>query len=124
MQEEAEPIGKSHIAQRTRERDEMIVMDPDRVALVEQLGKPPREGAVDPEKAGGVLRRIFCKIEPVMADRPECAVGEAVIKFFEIASAEIGDRVADGAVAAQRRRRFRHVIGLAGPAEPESPAGL
>jgi hypothetical protein len=34
----------------------MVIVDPDRVALVEQLGEPAREGAIDPEEAGRVLR--------------------------------------------------------------------
>ena len=124
MQKKAKPIGKSHVAQCPRERNEMVIVDPDRVPFIEQLGKPAGERPVDPEETGGVLGRIFGEIEPVVTDRPKRPVGEAVIKLFEIAAAEVGDRVAHRTICTKRGGGFRHVVGLAGPAEPEAATRL
>ena len=55
----------------------------------EQLLQIAREEFVDAEIAAEIAAREFGEIEPVMQDRPQHAVGEAVVEFLVVVLAQI-----------------------------------
>src|SRR5690606_1577225 len=79
MQEEADLVPVPAFAQRLRQREEMIVVHPDDVVWPQNLVQFIGEMLVDAQVAAEVTAREFRKIEPVMQDRPQHAVGEAVV---------------------------------------------
>ena len=50
---------------------------------------------VDAEIAAEIAAREFRKIEPVMQDRPQHAVGEAVVVFLVVVFGKVGDDILD-----------------------------
>jgi hypothetical protein len=97
VEEEPDAVGKAHLAQEQRHRNEMVVVDPDRVVRLQQRREPPGEGLVHAQISGGVFPREAGEIEPVVAHGPEAAVGEPEIVFVEVLLRQIGHRVADAA---------------------------
>lgn len=121
--EEAEPVGDAHLAQFRRHRDHVVVVHPHQVFCFEYRNQMVREKAVDAEIARHVLARIIGQVEPVVAERPEHAVGKAGIVFVDVFAAEIRQRIGDLALLAEfRRSRLMRAARLARPAEPEAAA--
>ncbi len=123
MQEEADAVGDTEIAQFGRQRNEMIVVDPDHIIRLDHRQKMICKQAIDPEISGHVLARVIDQIQTIVTKRPEHAVGEACIIFINILLVEIEQRVANGSHIADRQ--FLHLAigkGLAGPPEPYASA--
>ena len=99
MKEEADPVGMAAAAQRVRDRDEVIVMDPDQVVGFDDLFEFGREMIVHPHVSGEIAPRELGEIEPEMQDRPQHPVGEAVVVFLVVLLGEIGDHIGDVLVA-------------------------
>ena len=80
------------------------------------------EKFVDAEIAAEIAAREFGKVEPVMQNRPQHAVGEAVVEFLVVVLAQIDGGVSD-VVVFDDLGRPRIVVGRApAPAEPKSAA--
>ena len=79
VEEEADRVGHLPLAQIGGERDELVVVHPDRVVGVEErrdlLGEAPVDGEIGRFRAGAQIGEV----EPVVEERPEAAVGEAEI---------------------------------------------
>ena len=78
------------------------------------------EQLVDAQVARGVGAGIFLQINAIMEDRPEHAVGQAVVVFLIIDGREIDQRVRYLVHLDRLRLRGRLVVDLAAPAKPES----
>ena len=121
VQEKADAVLVPARAQRLRERDQVIVVHPDDVVGPQQLVELAREMLVDAHVAGQIAAREFREIEPVMQDRPQHAVGEAVVVFVVVLGAEIGHDIVD-VVMMDRVGLDRIALAgdLAAPAEPHA----
>src|SRR5262249_57880413 len=81
--------------QGVRDRDQMIVVDPDQIVLFEDFFEFGREMIVDPEIPAKVAARKLGEVQPVMQDRPQHSVGETVIVFLIVMFGEVGNYVFD-----------------------------
>jgi hypothetical protein len=84
MKEEADAVGMAATAQRVRDRDQVIVMDPDEVVGLDDLFELVGEKIVHPHVSGEITPRELGEIEPKMQDRPQHSVGETVVVFLII----------------------------------------
>ncbi len=98
MQEEADTIAHAAFAQHRRQRDQVIVVDPYRVARADQRHQLFGEQAVDAQIAGQMLAVVIDQVRSIVQQRPQRAVGEAVIEFVVIAAREIHGGVLDRAI--------------------------
>ena len=73
----------------------MIVVNPNHVVWLQQCFELRGEILIDPEIAAEIAPGEFGKIEPVMQDRPQHAVGEAVVEFLLVVLAQVDGRVSD-----------------------------
>ena len=95
VDEKADLVVVAAIAQRLGQRNQMIVVHPDHVVGPQQFFKMRGEILVDAEITAEVAAREFGKIEPVMQDRPQHAVGETVVEFLIVVLAQIDGGVSD-----------------------------
>ena len=122
VEEEADRIDAAARPEFARQRHQMIVVNPDDVVLLDDRFELIGEQAVDAHVAALVGARIFLQIDPIVQDRPQHPVGEAVVIFLVIGLGEVDDRVFDPAAPdAARRRRFL-IADVAAPAEPDADA--
>ncbi len=70
MQEEADAVGDAEIAQLRRQRDQVIIVNPDQVVRLDHRQKMLCKQAIDPEITRHVLAGVVDQVEPVMAERP------------------------------------------------------
>src|SRR5262249_4786953 len=76
-----------------------------------------------PQIAGQIAAREFGLVEAIVQDRPEHAIGKAVVVFLVILGAETGHHIVDVVVMDGRRLGFRALAGdLAAPAKPDALA--
>src|SRR5208337_3049410 len=83
MQEKADAIGGAAGAQVGGERDQMIIVHPDEIALGQQRRERFREAIVNPAKALAVLLSEACEIEAIVKHRPKPLVAIAKIIFLK-----------------------------------------
>ncbi len=95
MDKKSDLVDVAALAQRLRQRHQMIIMHPDHVVGPEQLLQMSGEEFIDAKIAAEIAAREFGQVEPVMQDRPQHAVGEAVVKFLVIVLAQIDGGVGD-----------------------------
>ena len=98
----------------------MIIMDPDDVVGAQHPGETAGEKRVDAEISRGVAVRMAREIKAIVADRPERAVGEAVVIFGDVAARQVRHDEADRPQRAGLRRGIDLLRGLARPAEPDA----
>ena len=89
MNEETDLVVVPAIAQRLGQRDQMIVMHPHDVVGLQQCFEVTGEILVDAEIAAEIAAGEFGEIEPIMQDRPQHTIGEAVVEFLVVILAEI-----------------------------------
>ena len=70
VEEVADPVLMPAIAQRLRERHQMIVVHPDDIVGPQQLVELAGEILVDANIAGQIAARELGEIEPIMQNRP------------------------------------------------------
>ena len=124
MKEEADAVGMAAAAQRVRDRDQVIVMNPDEVVGFDDLFELGREMIVHPHISGEIAPCELREVQPEMQDRPQHPVGEAVVVFLVVVLGQIGDHVGDVLVADRVRLDIRARHGLAAPAEPDAAVAL
>ncbi len=95
VDEESDLVDVAAIAQRFGERHQMIVVHPDYIVGTQQLLEILGEEFVDAEITAEIAPREFGEIEPVMQNRPQHAVGEAVVEFLVVILAQIDGGVGD-----------------------------
>src|SRR5215475_5763526 len=102
----------------------MIIVYPDYVVGTQQGLEMLRKVFVDPEIAAEIAAGKFRKVEPVMQDWPQHAVGKAVVEFLVVVFAQIYCCVGNIVL----RDRFQRAWGVFGnaaaPAEPEAAVPL
>ncbi len=99
MKEKADAVLQTHLAQFRGERNQVVVMHPDDVIRFDERRQPMGEEAVDAEIPRHLLATIFREIQPIMANRPENPVGEAMVIFFDIGIGQIRECIGDIALA-------------------------
>src|SRR3546814_10625564 len=100
----------------------MIILHPDDVLLLDQRIKAVRELLVDAFITAAELILIFRKIDAVVKERPQGAVGIAVVIFIDVLRFEV-DRRGGEAVDALHRELAGEMLGLVSrPAEPDAAA--
>src|ERR1017187_376342 len=96
----------------------MIVVHPHHVVRPQQFFQIAGEEFIVPEIAAEIAAGEFGEVEPVMQDRPQHTVGEAVVEFLVVVLAQTDGDVGD-VVVLDRLGRLRIVFGNASaPAEP------
>ncbi|MCY1420490.1 hypothetical protein D9M71_361120 [compost metagenome] len=122
VQEEADAVGVAAGAQGLGEGDQVVVVHPEDVVRLQQRAQAFGEELVDAQVAAEVRLVELREVQPVMQDRPQHAVGEAVVVLLEVVRTHVGEDVPHVAAldGGERRRLLLH---LAAPAEPE-PAAL
>ena len=108
------------LAQLLAQRDQMIIVDPDQVVGLDQRRDRLGEALVDPLVAGAEAAVIFGKVDPVVEERPQGAIGVAVIIFVDVLLFEVDGRRGDAVVAVQVDLAGERVGLLARPAEPQA----
>ncbi len=120
MDEKSDLIGMTAIAQRLGERHQMIVVHPHNVVGSEQRLQMPGEEFVDAEVAAEIAAREFGEVEPVMQNRPQHPVGEAVVEFLVVVLAQIDGGVSDVVVLDDPGRARIVIRRTPAPAEPKA----
>ena len=106
------------------EHHKVIVVYPDDVVVPEQRAQPVGEHAIDAQVAAGVSAGIFLQVDAVVEDRPQHAVGEAVVILLDIVFRQVDENIVD-LVHLDRLRLADRLLGdLAAPAEPHPAAIL
>ena len=77
------------LAQLLAERDQMVIVDPDQIVGLDQRRDRLGEALVDPLVAGAEAAVIFGEVDPVVEERPQGAVGIAVIIFVDVLLFEV-----------------------------------
>ena len=121
VEEEADRIDAAARAEFARQRHQVIVVHPDDVVVLDDRVELFGEQAVDAHVAALVGARIFLQVDPVVQDRPQHPVGEAVVVFLIVGLGEIDHGVFDPAAFEAARRRLA-VADVAAPAEPDADA--
>src|SRR5262249_23800380 len=93
VQEKPDPVGMASTPQGVRDRDQVIIVDPNEIIILDDFLKFDREVIIDPEIPAEVPTRKLSKIEPIMQYRPQHPIGETVIVFLKLVFSEIGDYV-------------------------------
>jgi hypothetical protein len=124
MKEKADPVGVAAAAQRVRDRDEMIVVDPDQVIGLDDLFELGREMFVHAHISAEIPTREVGEIKPEMQDRPQDPIGEAVVVFLVVVLGEVGDHISNFFVRDRVQFDVRGRHDIAAPAEPHSPVTL
>ena len=107
MQEESDRIRHPGPTQFARERNQVVIMDPDDVVIPEQGQKLPREQSTD-----APIRIFEASLETeepehVVAQRPQADIAVAVVIVVEIRLVKVDRREADIAFLRDRgARRF------------------
>src|SRR3546814_2452657 len=100
----------------------MIILHPDDVLLLDQRIKAVRELLVDAFITAAELILIFRKVDAVVKERPQGAVGIAVVIFIDVLRFEV-DRRGGEAVDALHRELAGEMLGLVSrPPEPDAAA--
>jgi hypothetical protein len=123
VQEETDLVPRPLATQRLGQRDQMVIMDPDPVAWLEQGRQRGGEPAVDREVNALGLAINFRQAEPVVQHRPEATVGEPEIVALVFCGSEVDGRCLDAVKAAEAGSGSRRIlVRPAAPAEPETAA--
>ena len=120
VQEKSNAVAMSALAQHLRQRNEMVVVHPDDIVGLQQLVQLVCEMHIDPQVAAEVAAREFGEVEPVVQDRPQHAVGEAVVVFLVVLLGEVGHHVAQAALVMVLVARSSIRGDRSAPAEPEA----
>jgi hypothetical protein len=120
MEEEADPVAKPVLAQLHAQWDQMIIVDPDEVVGLDQRRHRAGEALVDPLIAAAEAAVIFGIVDPIVEQRPQGAVGVAVIIFVDILLLEVDRRGGDALVPLQVDMAGELVGLVARPAEPQA----
>src|SRR5262249_25855857 len=117
-------VGMAAPPQGIRDRDQVIVVNPDQVIFLEDLFEFGGEMIVDPEIATEVAARKLRQVQPVMENRPQHPIGEAVIILLIIMFRQVGDNVLDVLVFEGSRPQLVLGANLSAPPDPNSAVVL
>ena len=115
----ADPIAHPQHAQLRRQRQQMVVVHPDVILGLHQVGERLREPAVHPQVAGIIGPRKLRQADAVMHHWPQGPVCEAAVVFLPVRRGQVHQRVLHRAALNERWRRAWICGRLAAPAEPQ-----
>src|SRR5262249_40397645 len=107
-----------------RDRDQVIVVNPDQIIILDDLFELGGEMIVDPEIAAEVAARKLCQVQPIMENRPQHPIGETVIVFLELVLRQVGDDVFDVLVSDGSRPQLLLRANLSAPSDPNAAIAL
>ena len=125
VQEEADLAAEAAFAQQRTQRDQVVVVHPDGVVLVQHRRQLLGEQRVDlaVALAGGAV--VVHQVQAEVQQRPQRAVGEAVVVGVQVRLGQVHGDVADVAVGMLVQAAAGLAArGLAAPAEPQPTAFL
>src|SRR3546814_14138843 len=97
----------------------MIILHPNQIVRLDQRDQAVRELLVDAFIAAAELILILGKVDAIMEERPERAVGIAVVIFLDVLRLEV-DRRGGDAIGARHGQLAGEMLDLlARPAEPD-----
>ena len=119
VQEKPDPVAVTTAAQGVRNGDQVVVMDPDQIIILDDFLELGRETIIDPEISAEIPGREPSEVQPVMQDWPQYPICKAAVIFLKILLGQIRDCIFD--VLMPDRARFQLVRrrDLATPAEPD-----
>ena len=120
MQEEADPVAVTAVAQHFCQRDEMIVVHPDDVVGLQQAVQLVGKMCVDAPIAAEIAARKLREVEAVVQDRPQHPIGEAVVIFLIVGVDEVGHDVGHAALVNGPGGHILFGCNRPAPAEPEA----
>ena len=120
VEKEADPVGVAAASQRVGDRNQVIVVHPDQVVGLDDPLELGREMIVHPHVAGEVAPRELGEVEAEVEDRPQHAIGEAVVIFLVVLDREIGHDVGDVLLHHRVSFDLRLCDRLAAPTEPDA----
>src|ERR1700683_1957430 len=124
MKEETDPIDVAAASQRVRDRNQVVVVDPDHVIGYDYLFELGGKMIIVPHVSGEIPPRKLGEVKPEMQDRPQHPVGETVIILVVILLREIGDHIDHIFVDDSMHRNVPLRNNLAAPAEPHASVTL
>jgi len=124
VQKKIDPVGVAAPSQRVRDRDQVIVVHPDQVVLPDYFFELGREMIIDPEISAEIPTRELSEIKPVMQNRPQHTVGEAVVIFLVVVVGQVGDGIFDVLVLDGMRFQLACCRDPAAPAKPDAAVPL
>ena len=124
MQEKPDPIGMASPPQRVRNRDEVIVVDPDQIIIFDDFLEFCRKMIIDPEIPAEIPKRKLGKVKPIMQYRPQHPIGEPVIVFLIVVLGQICDDVFDVLVFDGTRSELVLRPNLSAPSKPHAAVVL
>ena len=120
MKEKARSPVTPGVLQDFGEKEEVVILDPDEVILRclggNHIGELPVYGFV----GGKIVTVENRKIEPVVHDRPENAVGVAKVESFIFGLRHVDQRERDAIFIGIQNTATGHVEYLAAPSDPQS----
>jgi hypothetical protein len=120
VEEEADRVLDPLPAQVAAERDQVIVLDPDQVAGLDQGREGLGEAAVDPRIALAERPVVGGQVDAVVEQRPQGPVGEAVVVLVDVLLLEVDGGDGDALDLAERELAGELRRGPAAPAEPDA----
>jgi len=102
----------------------MIVVHPDHVVRLEKGLQTVGEHVVDAEIARHLAAGELREVEPIVQDRPQHPIGEAVVVFLEVAPRNVGGDVGDVRMLELANLLLALCHGAAAPAEPDALVAL
>jgi len=122
VKEEADTVLVAALAERLGERHQVIIMHADEILWPEHIVQFAREVIIDSQIAAQIATRELGKVNAVVQDRPQHAIGEAVVVFLVVLFRKIECNVGDLVVHYLLRCDLGARGDLPAPAEPD--AGL
>ena len=93
VKEKADRVAVAARPELASKQHQMIVVHPDDIVVLEQRAQAIGEHAIDAHVAAGVGAGIFLQVDAVVKDRPQHAVGEAVVIFLDVVLRQIDQDV-------------------------------
>src|SRR5579863_2196098 len=119
MEKEPHAVGMPPPPQHGRNRNQMVVVDPNQIVFPDDLLELSREVLVDPEVATQIAAREFRKVEPIVQDGPKHAIGKAIVVFLKVVACEIRNDILD-VVVLDGSGLPRACGDFAAPAQPDA----
>jgi hypothetical protein len=120
VKEEADTVLVAALAERLAERHQVIIMHPDEILRPEHIVQLAREVIIDTQIAAQIAARELGKVNAVVQDRPQHAIGEAVVVFLVVLLREIERDIGDLVVHNLPRCDLGARGDLPAPAEPDA----
>src|SRR3546814_5048194 len=92
VEEQADPVLQPVRAEPLAQRQEMIILHPDQIFRLDQRDQAVRELLVDALIAHPELILIFGQVDAIVKQRPQRAVGIAVVIFLDVMGFQVDRR--------------------------------